>query len=174
MDKIIIGIDPGSKGYIAIYEDGDYRFISLVDAPVNRIAQELAEIKKDATENGKHLIASCEEVHAIFGSSAKSTFEFGKVFGFLQGLLVANHIPYSLVPPKEWQSSIWINSDKEYSYKVSNGKDVKRVDTKKTSFNAAHRLFPEIDLRRNEKCRNEDDNKCDALLICEYTRRQNW
>ena len=42
---------------------------------------------------------------------------------------------------------------------------------KATSELAARRLFPEIDFKRNERCRVSDDNKIDALLLCEYCKR---
>lgn len=47
------------------------------------------------------------------------------------------------------------------------------VDTKKMSFTASHRIFPTVDLRRTERCKNEDDNFADSLLIAEYGRRKN-
>lgn len=72
---------------------------------------------------------------------------------------------------------MWINSDIVAIYKeVSTKKGVvrrKEVNTKKTSINAAQRLFPNIDFRKNGRCRNIDDNKVDSLLIAEYGRRMN-
>ena len=50
---------------------------------------------------------------------------------------------------------------------------IKQVNTKETSMNAAKRLFPNIDFRRTTKCKNLDDNKVDATLMCEYARRKN-
>jgi hypothetical protein len=49
----------------------------------------------------------------------------------------------------------------------------KEVDTKNTSYNAARRLFPNIDFRKSERCKSFDDNKVDATLIAEYARRKN-
>ena len=90
---------------------------------------------------------------------------------------MANNIPYHLVQPKEWQSVIWINSDIVATIKeVQTKKGVvkrKEINTKKTSINAAKRLFPSIDFRRNVRCKNIDDNKVDSLLIAEYGRRKN-
>ena len=59
--------------------------------------------------------------------------------------------------------------------KKSDGTEQKRkvVDTKSTSINAARRLFPNIDLRKNERCTKTDDNKVDSLLMAEYARRKN-
>ena len=48
------------------------------------------------------------------------------------------------------------------------------IDTKKMSFLASHRIFPTVDLRRTSKCKNEDDNFSDSLLMAEYGRRMNF
>lgn len=160
MSKILISIDPGSKGFICAYNpDKDTReYLSIEDSTRPEIAHFLAQYKDNA-------VAVMEEIHAIVGSSAKGTFAFGEIFGFLKGLFTALDIPYTLVQPKTWQSEIWINSDKVY-------KEGKRVDTKKTSINAAARLFPMVDFRKTEGCKVIDDNKVDATLIGEYARRK--
>ena len=93
---------------------------------------------------------------------------------------MANKIPYHLVQPKVWQGVIWENKDIVVKYKTikdkktNKEKSKKVIDTKASSFNAAKRLFPNIDLRRTGKCKNLDDNKCDSLLICEYGKRKNF
>ena len=168
--RVYVGIDPGSMGFVAVmYSNGDKDFLSIKDAGYTGVV----EFLKDVFVTSCGDVACCmEEVHAIMGSSAKSTFAFGRVNGVLIGILTALNIPYHLVQPKEWQGEIWINQDKEYKSRCSNGKSRRRVDTKKTSLNAGKRLFPQVDFRRTEKCKDDDDNKCDALLICEYGRRK--
>lgn len=166
MEKTIIAIDPGEKGFITVLRDGQYTFFAISD----HSREELASIVNNLYDPFRPVVAAMEEVHAVFGSSAKSTFNFGEIFGFLKGILIANGIPYHLVQPKQWQSEIWINEDKAWRYKID-GK--KMVDTKNTSISAARRLFPDMDLRRTPKCKGPDDNKVDSLLICEYARRKN-
>ena len=173
--KTFIGIDPGSKGFCAvIYPDNSKEFVSIADNDELGLVRKLKIIKDKSNGN---IVACMEEIHAIFGSSAKATFSFGQIFGVLKGILIALEIPYHLVPPKAWQKEIWINSDMVVSYKVikRNGKEinVKDINTKATSFNASRRLFPDVDLRRSERCRNFDDNKSDSLLVAEYARRKN-
>lgn len=175
MNKTYIGIDPGSKGFISvIYPDNSKDFVSIADNNELSLSRALRRIKERSNNN---VVACMEEIHAIFGSSAKATFSFGQIFGVLKGILVALEIPYHLVPPKTWQKEIWINSDMVVSYKTikRNGKEnkVKDINTKSTSFNASRRLFPDVDLRRSERCKNLDDNKSDSLLIAEYARRRN-
>lgn len=160
--KTYIGIDPGSKGYITLCADGKYSYIPIADHSFREIGKRLLDMKAAHPD----CFAVMEEVHAVYGSSARGTFSFGEIFGLLQGLLIASGIPYHLVQPKEWQREIWINADKVF-------KAGRKVDTKATSLNAAERLLPDVDLRRTPACRKPDDNKVDSLLICEYAKRKN-
>lgn len=172
--KTYIAIDPGKEGFITIrHDNGLFEFIPIDGCNIHNLA-----LKFHQLHLSKDVFAVMEEVHAIFGSSAKATFAFGEINGLLKGLLIATGIPYQLVQPKIWQEEIWINADKVYAYKTITDKDGnkktrKEVNTKQTSFNAAKRLFPDIDLRKSERCRNWDDNKVDSLLLCEYARRKN-
>lgn len=171
--KKYIGIDVGAKGFVAIIDNGYFRFCSIEDSD----NLSLSKFLLDETL-GQNVTVVIEDVHAIYGSSAEGTFNFGWIKGFLTGLLVAHKIPYTLVQPKEWQGEIWTNSDMVVTYKnvtLKNGKEQKRkeVHPKETSINAAQRLFPSVDFRKNERCRTIDDNKVDALLMAEYARRKN-
>lgn len=171
--RVYIGIDPGTKGFIAVNNGQDVEFLSINDNDFYAISDFLTNIK----EKYNNVVCIMEEVHAIFGASAKSTFSFGEINGVLKGLLMANKIPYHLVQPKNWQKEMWDNKDMDASYTIQmrNGKEISKkvVNTKQTSINAAKRLFPTIDLRKTTKCKNIDDNKCDSLLLSEYGRRKN-
>ena len=173
-----MGIDPGKVGFIAIQYNGEFKHFSIADNDLYQLSDLFATIK----EKHPTIVCCMEQIHAIYGSSASATFSFGEIFGVLQGLLIANKIPYHLVQPKIWQKEMWDNKDIEVHYKrVTPPKDNpykeikmrKVTDTKATSINAARRLFPTIDFRRTERCSKIDDNKVDATLICEYARRKN-
>lgn len=172
--RTYIGIDPGSKGFVTLRtSEGNFKFFAIADND----PYQLGNIFRDIKEEHNDVFCVMEEVHSIFGSSAKATFSFGEINGLLKGLLIANGIPYQLVQPKTWQKEIWTNQDIVAEYKKVVVKGVeqtrKEVNTKQTSFNAAKRLFPSIDLRKNERCKKPDDNLVDSLLICEYARRKN-
>lgn len=171
MGRVYLGIDPGSKGFITLMSDEGMEFFSIEDNDFYKLGDILHDIK----ERYSDVICVMEEVHAIFGSSAKGTFNFGEINGLLKGLLIANKIPYHLVQPKTWQKEIWDNKDMVYIFKISekDGKTKKMVNTKPTSFNSAKRLFPNVDFRKTTRCKKDDDNKIDSLLICEYGRRKN-
>lgn len=180
MEKTYIGIDPGEQGFITVlFPNGEKEFYSIDEND----DLDLARILKSIKERSWEVVACMEAIHAIFGAAAKSTFNFGQIFGILKGLLVATEIPYHLVAPKDWQKEIWIHQDEIYITKSRKQTDkstgdvseklYKAVDTKPTSINAARRIFPNIDLRKNDRCKKIDDNKVDSLLIAEYARRKN-
>ena len=165
MSKLYMGIDVGGKGFITTQKEGVFSHYSIADNDLYQLSEIMAEIRKE-----KEIVCVIEDIHSIYGASAKSTFNFGFCKGYLIGLLAANRIPYHLIPPKEWQKEIWSNADKVVKYS-SDGK--KSTDTKNTSINACKRIFPHLDLRKNERCRNIDDNKVDSILMSEYARRKN-
>ena len=172
-EKLYIGIDVGAKGFISMQKNGVWRHFSIED---NDLYQ-LSDIMLRARLDNDSIVCVIEDVHAIFGSSAKATFQFGFNKGYLIGLLTANQIPYVLVQPKEWQREMWGNSDMVVNYKTVNikGKETtrKEVNTKQTSINACKRLFPNLDLRKSERSKKIDDNKVDSFLMSEYARRKN-
>lgn len=160
MAKYYLGFDPGAHGALSVIHEGTIDTFSFEDFDITDICQELKII---IAQNDCYAVV--EDVHSVFGSSAKSTFNFGFNKGWIIGVLTALHIPYSMIPPKEWQNGVWERCDK-----VMDGKKVK---TKETSINCAKRIFPNVDLRRTPKCKNADDGICDALLMAEYARRKN-
>lgn len=173
MSKAYLGIDPGNKGYLSCQCDGEWSFFSIVDHDMYELYTAMVKLM----DRYSNIVCVIEDVHALFMVSAKSTFEFGFNKGYLEGMLVASKMPYILVSPKDWQKEMWVNSDKVYKTLVREKGDdiihVKQIDTKSTSINAAKRLFPALDFRRNTRCKNVDDNKVDATLMSEYARRKN-
>ena len=174
-EKAYLGIDVGGKGYLSLQYKGKWTFLSIIDSDWYEVDKFIKEQKNIYNDN---LVCVIEDVHAIYGSSAKATFNFALNKGMLLGILTANCVSYHLVPPKTWQAEMWDNKDivfsvKKYTDKKGNEKSRKKTNTKATSFNAAKRIFPQIDFRRNSRCKNLDDNKADATLMSEYGRRKN-
>lgn len=156
---IVIGIDPGSKGYMAIYYRhlNEYTFIPL---------EETKEVRMKLNSFfGLNCVVCIEHVKALHGAGSTSTFQFGKSVGFITGLVSAFELPLCEVTPKRWQTEMWEAQDKV----TINSK----LHTKQTSLRCAKRLHPNIDFRRNEKCSKPDDNKADAVLICDFAIRKN-
>ena len=177
-EKLFVGIDVGSKGVITTQYKGHFSHYYLEDLDLYQIS----DIMRDLSSKYDNISCVIEDVKAIFGSSAGATFTFGFNKGYLIGLLAANNIPYTLVMAKEWQK-IWCNSDIVIEYKKVKIKDRKTkqmiettrktTNTKQTSYNAAKRLFPKMDFRKSERCKNFHDGLVDSLLMSEFARRNN-
>ena len=144
---IWIGVDPGQKGGWAI-TDGQTVEVHPWDD------QKFVESMEEAVKISK-CVAAVEKVGARPGQGVTSMFSFGKSAGFIDGVFTALGIPFQLVPPATWK--------REFSLI---GKD------KRASIEVCKRLFPNVDLKRTERCRTESDGCAESLLICEYARRK--
>lgn len=140
-----IGIDPGKSGAMAIING---KTVTTVPFDEEAYADALARV--DET----NAFAIVERVNAMPGQGVTSMFSFGANYGFIQGLLTANRIPFEIVMPQRWKKEFGVTSDKN------------------TSIAVAQRLFPDVSLMRTEKCRKPDNNTAEALLLAEYARRK--
>ena len=147
--SVYIGIDPGKKGAMAILrEDGSSIIYPFSEAGYKEVLADYS------TENFKCRARCClEHVSAMPGNGSVSMFNFGENFGFIQGLLTAYEIPYELVRPQKWKKEFSITSDKNQAIDV------------------CKRLFPNAILKRTERCKVDDSNFAEALLLGEYCRR---
>jgi crossover junction endodeoxyribonuclease RuvC len=142
---VYIGIDPGKHGAIAfIYESG-----SIFLEPYNRENY----IKAMSLASQEDAIVMLERVWALPHEGVSSSFSFGENFGFIQGILEANRIEYTLVTPPRWTKFFELGSDKKEHIRL------------------VKKLYPQVDLRRNKRCRNDFDGYADAILLAEYGRR---
>ena len=147
--KVYIGIDPGSKGGIAIISDEEIISLSLYNS------YEIANILNEISQKYDNLMCTLEKVHSMPRDGVKQAFKFGENYGFVKGTLMALKIPFQEVLPQTWK--------KEYSLI---GKD------KQESICRCKELFPNVNLFPTERCRKESDGLAEALLICEYGRRR--
>lgn len=174
MEKLFIGVDPGLNGGIVVLDENG-TIIEVSEIP--KIGKEahlpaLNEIFLKYKDKNAHVIL--EQVHALFGVAAGTTFTFGMIYGILHGMIVANGFKYTLVQPKTWQKEMFagILEIRKPSKTNKNGKVVTgRVDTKLMAQQAQVRLFP------NAKGFTTDrgkflDGVTDAVLIAEYGRRK--
>lgn len=143
---IYIGVDPGKKGGYAWIWDGTVTVHPWDD---ETFVQDMHML---SLCNDKP-IAAVEKVSARPEQGTVSMFSFGQSYGFILGALRALGIPFQIVPPRKWKGEFGLNSDKAKSIEV------------------CHCLFPDVSLRRTEKCRTDSDGLAEALLICEWGRR---
>ena len=144
---IYIGIDPGKAGGYALIDDTGARAYPWDDARF------IEDMRVTVNRMDDTAIAAVEKVGAMPGNGSVSMFNFGQSYGFILGALMALNVPFQIVPPRKWKAEFGLNSDKAKSIDV------------------CHRLFPGVSLRRTDKCRTDSDGMAEALLICEWGRR---
>lgn len=173
MRKIRIGIDVGKSGGIAVFVDDKLDLLEITPNIGDRIdLHSIAYILNSYNnEPNTDFHVVIEDVHALFGSSSKSTFNFGWSLGILEGIISTLSIPYTKVAPKEWQKEIWMGI--RPVYKLSKEESSRKsIDTKATSLLAAQRLFPNVDFRKSDRAKKAHDGIVDSLLLAEYCRRR--
>lgn len=159
---MFVGIDPGRDGSIACLNREGAILVTFVMPMlgIERPILDLNRLDEIFSELSSRPIEACylEFVASRPQQSAVGTFKFGRTFGATEALLTANRIPFQLVTPKVWT--------KEMHQGISGD------DPKQKSKVAAARLYPGVDLRKNDRCKVAHDGIIDALLIAEYGRRQ--
>lgn len=188
MEKhLILGADPGKHGGIVLIDDRDLN--KQVHIPTKVLDGHIDVIDLYNKILPYQDIIRCavkEEVHALFGSSAKGTFCFGSADGELYSLLMIlgkDHFPVYTVQPKQWQTVAWkkvaiingtpIMDSKTGKQKVNKAGDLRfKTDTKATSLSAATYLFPNVSFIP-KRARIPHDGLVDAALIAYYAYAKN-
>ena len=143
-----IGIDVGRDGGIAVLSENGLQVDSWIFSEVR-----LREVCKQYKGNCKCIV---EKVWAMPHQGVKSTFNFGRNFGYILGVLEANSIPYLLVAPLRWKHEYGVTSDKS------------------TSIAMCQKLFPDHNLMRSKRAKKPHDGRAEAILIAEYGRRHSF
>ncbi len=165
---VIIGIDPGKKGGLAVL-DGD-KIIRLSKTPVGDIKARKAyhTIVQGYDVTGmvallkgfenRYPVVVIERVHAMPGQGVTSMFTFGQGYGLWLGVCTALNIPIVLVEPREWKEKLLEKEERKF---------------KKFSCEKAKELFPDIDLKQGRMI-NDHDGMAEAILISVYGGMQLW
>lgn len=168
MNKTYIGLDVGKNGYIVAIEQKEIKKFAIPKNGNEVNIKELAEIFQNY--EGRECIVCKESLHAIFGTSAGSNYEFGKINGVFIGILSALKIPYVEVTAKKWQAAMFEGIPQQT--KLSKGKQ--KTDTKAMSILACSKLYPSFDLRGTERSKVANHNLADALLLATYIKKQGY
>jgi hypothetical protein len=99
---IIIGIDPGAGGAMAVWDKG----ISKIHK-CPKDTETMADIVKESlyinkTKNIREVYAYMELVHAMPHDGRSSLFKFGTNYGKWLGILGTFKVPTTLVSPQKW------------------------------------------------------------------------
>lgn len=149
-----VGIDPGASGAIAfLYENGSVSFIDNSN-PVHVIVEHI----KTMTDTHTVKVCMIEDVHSIYGTSAKSNFNFGFNTGLLHGIIRALGLPLDQVQPKAWQKHLGVKST------------VKGKDKKKAVVEIVSSLYPSVAPEFHTPRGRLLDGRSDALALATYAK----
>lgn len=153
---LFIGIDPGAKGSLCLLDTATKQ-MEFMHTPGGLVTS-LEVYTWVCMNHLNHTInaIAIENVHAIYGTSAKSNFNFGFNTGALHGIIGCTGIGLEMVQPKLWQKQCGI---------VFKPK-MRPADKKKTVAAVALQLYPKADIFGPKG--GLLDGRADALMIAHY------
>ena len=98
---MIIGIDPGKKGGVAVLSEKKAELINTPEEPIG-MANVISSALNSAYINNERLITYIENVHAFPTDARSSAFKFGMNYGMWLGILGAYKIEVKKVSPFKW------------------------------------------------------------------------
>ena len=108
----VLGIDPGAKGAICLLSPIEDPI--FLDMPAS--AKEWRYYYRWLLGHAADIyMSACEDVHSLYGMSAKSNFEFGGYVRTIQTvtqMALGQIIPLKLIQPKVWQADVGLSFPK--------------------------------------------------------------
>jgi len=153
---LILGVDPGITGAMALYDPNKNELVSIIDMPVhtvqvNSVARKLQDvwaISRYLDVNAAAIrLAMIEEPHAMPKQGVSSSFSFGRSLGEIVGAVAANFIRMQFVRPAKWKREMGLTHDKEHSRRAASARWPKAAE-----------LF----------ARGKDDGRAEAALLALY------
>lgn len=143
----------GTKTAISVRTYLDLKAIRAILLEHN-IARAFLEIQQPHNKPEPQRCPNCGKIMAFASPQGlTSTFTTGRNCGLIEGVLVGLGIDYEAVHPLTWQPTM-----------LAPGKG----DTKGRALIAVKEMWPDLDLRANDRCRTDHEGKVDALLIARY------
>jgi crossover junction endodeoxyribonuclease RuvC len=155
---VVIGIDPGLDGAVAIIHSPVE--IDIFDTPTLTVVGEKSRRKYNAAAMAAILeplqteqaLIVLESVHSMPKQGVASSFNFGEGLGIWKGIIAAYKLPLEMPSPQRWKKAILADQGKD--------KDASRYK--------AIQLFPSL---AEQLSRKKDDGRAEAVLLAEYGRR---
>lgn len=156
MGNLILGIDPGLSGALAVYNPVDKLILKVIDMPLKSAGKTTGKkMEVDAVslsffvEGFFRDLSYCvvEKVHAMPHQGVVSMFRFGQSLGVVEGVLGAYFLPILWVYPQVWKTQMGLSYNKETSRAMAEG------------------LFP---ANRGSLLRKKDDGRAEAMLLAVY------
>ena len=122
MSALVLGVDPGKTGAVALLVDG--RLVGAADMPVagkivsghllyqtvrGLLRHPLAPVVPAA------YAAVIEDVHAMPSQGVTSMFSFGRSLGVVEGVLAGNGWPVHYVAPTRWKKALGLSRSEEHT-----------------------------------------------------------
>lgn len=149
---VIIGIDPGFTGAVAIFRPSIWSMY-VYDMPTMPNKKGKTEINMHelhdllTPEDDTNHVAIVEQVAAMRGQGVSSMFRFGQGFGAIQMGLAAHKVPTTYVTPAKWKQHFGLSRDKGASRGLAMQK-----------FPAVADMFKRV----------KDDGRAEAALLALY------
>ena len=152
-----VGIDPGSSGAIAVLDSLNPDSIALLDLKkhsIFEISSWLTSRYKNIEYEEEAIVKIwVEDIHSMYGMSARSNFGFGRNLGIVLTISeMLTGVTPGMVAPKVWQKYIGV---------TAKGKAIKRQVA-----NIAQYLYPQAELHGQKG--GLLDGRSDALMIAYY------
>jgi len=146
---LIAGVDPGANGAIAVLDSSNPDSVALLDLAKVTPFDAYQWLHKQQPNS-----VWIEDVHSLYGMSAKSNFGFGKNLGIVTAIakIAINGQTVKTVTPKIWQKYV--------------GVTVRGKAIKKQVAEIANTLYPTANLYG--KRGGLLDGRADALMIAHY------
>ena len=146
---LIAGVDPGANGAIAVLDSSNPDSVALLDLAKVTPFDAYQWLHKQQPNS-----VWIEDVHSLYGMSAKSNFGFGKNLGIVTAIakIATNGQAVKTVAPKVWQKYV--------------GVTVRGKAIKKQVAEIAQSLYPTAEL--HGKRGGLLDGRADALMIAHY------
>ncbi|MGV7034876.1 hypothetical protein [Methylobacterium symbioticum] len=110
--RVILGVDPGASGAIAIYRPDRPSEIEVHDAPVVDKQLDIPELARLIRSSGA-TEAIVERVSAMPKQGVSSTFKFGMAYGAVLAAVSVLGLPLRQETPGRWKKHFRLSSDKE-------------------------------------------------------------
>ena len=103
-EEFTIGIDPGVSGAISVFNKND--FVTVFDMPFFfESGKKYIDTPKlyELLLQYKITRANIEKIHSTPQMGVTSSFNFGRSYGVILGVLAASEIPVKFITPQEWK-----------------------------------------------------------------------
>lgn len=153
MERVIIGIDPGLSGGIAVLDDAGC-VLDVVKMPPTMM--DIYDYLRGIVSGGARAVCYMEKVGmGMPGQSSKATATFSRHCGHLEMALLALGVQTYEVTPQKWMKALGMGSSNGFS----------KTEWKNKLKGAAQQLFPTLGKRITL-------STSDALLIAVYGKKQ--